>query len=344
MKRQVNVMNKTFAGLLEYFVITYTRKEAGFSSETLRSYYTSIEQYVLWLKEKEHVSIDKLDVSFFNKERIRSFLMYLEEERKISVSTRNLRRAGIVAFLAFASEVCPVYTNAYLGSQKIKIKKAPEQKKDFLTIEEYKAMLEFIDISKRNGLNHYLLISVMYDTAARVDEIVHMNFEDFTFGKENSVVIFGKGSKYRRIYLTSHTVNVIKEYKQFTGRETGALFLNRNKDRISDSGIDYILKRYALMASEKEKSLHFKVVSSHVLRRSKATHMLLNGASLPIIQRFLGHESIKTTEAYLEIGSDAMTKAIEEAGKLLFNDGDSSSVVSSWKDPDVLKRLKGLAK
>ena len=340
------MMNKTFIGLLEYFVITYTRKEAGFSGETLRSYYTSIEQYVLWLKEKEPVSIDKLDVSFFNKQRIRSFLMYLEEEQGISVSTRNLRRAGIVAFLAFASEVCPVYTNAYLEAQKIKIKKAPKPKKDFLTIEEYKAMLKFIDISKRNGFNHYqhLLISIMYDTAARVDEIVRMNLEDFTFGKENSVIIFGKGSKYRRIYLTSHTVKLIKEYKQFAERETGALFLNRSKSRISDSGIDYILKKYALMASEKEKSLHFKVVSPHVMRRSKATHMLLNGASLPVIQRFLGHESIITTEAYLEIGSEAMTKAVEEAGKLLFKDGDSSSVVSSWKDPDVLKRLKGLAK
>jgi site-specific recombinase XerD len=206
------------------------------------------------------------------------------------------------------------------------------------------AMLECIDISRRSGINHYLLISIMYDTAARVDEIVRMNLEDFTFGRENSVVVFGKGSKYRRIYITSHTVNLVKEYERSTGRETGALFLNRNKERISDSGIDYILKKYAGMASEKENSLHLKVVSPHVLRRSKATHMLLNGASLPVIQRFLGHESIKTTEAYLEIGSEAMIKAVEEAGKLLFKDSDSISVVSSWKDPNVLKRLKGLAK
>ena len=336
--------NKTFPGLLEYFVVTYARKEAGFSSETLRSYYTSVEQYVLWIKEQEQINIDKLDVSYFNKERIRAFLLYLEAEQGISIPTRNLRRAGIVAFLAFASEMSPVYSNAYLEAQTIKIKKAPKPKKDFLTIEEYKALLECIDISKYNGLNHYVLISVMYDTAVRVDEAVRMNIEDFSFGRENSVVIFGKGSKFRRVYLTSHTVKLINEFKRTTGRETGALFLNRSKERISDSGIDFILKKYVDMASEAEVSLRSKCISPHALRRSKATHMLLNGASLPIIQRFLGHASIKTTEAYLEIGSEAMSKAVEKAGKLLFGEDDSSYHSSSWDNPDVLNRLKSLAR
>jgi len=72
--------------------------------------------------------------------------------------------------------------------------------------------------------------------------------------------------------------------------------------------------------------------------------MLLNGASLPVIQRFLGHESIQTTEAYLDIGSEAMSKAVEEARKLIFKDTPEEECVSSWKDPDILKRLKGLAK
>lgn len=336
--------NKTFAGLLEYFVITYAKGEAGFSSETLRSYYTSIEQYILWLKDEENISVENIDVSYLNKERIRSFLLYLEISQKVSVSTRNLRRAGIVAFLAFASEIAPVYSNVYHEAQKIKIKKAPKPKKDFLTIEEYKSILECVNISKRNGFNHYLLISVMYDTAVRVDEAVRMNLEDFSFGKENSVVIFGKNSKYRRVYLTVHTVRLIKEYKRLSGREAGALFLNRSGVRISDSGIDYILEKYSGIASEKNNSLSLKTVSPHILRRSKATHMLLNGASLPVIQRFLGHESIKTTEIYLETGSEAMTKAVEESGNLLFAQNDSAPIVASWKDPDRLKRLKDLAK
>ena len=337
-------MNKSFPGMLEHYVVSYMKKEAGMSPETLRTYYTSLEQYILWLRDTRNVGIQNIDMTHFNKEDIKLFLSYLETERKVSITTRNLRRAGIVAFLAYASEINPVYMNAYVEAKKIKNKKAAKPKKDFLTIEEFQAVLEVINISTNDGFKHYILISVMYDTAARVDETVRMNVEDFSFGKENSVIIFGKGSKYRRIYLTKHTVKLIKEYKRKFNLEKGAMFKNRCGDRISDSGIDYILKKYAEVASEKETSLCSKTVSPHVFRRSKATHMLLNGASLPVIQRFLGHESIQTTEAYLEIGSEAMSKAVEEAGKMIFKDTSEEECVSSWRDPDILKRLKGLAK
>jgi len=336
-------MNKTFPGMLEYYVVSYVKNEAGMSKETLRSYYAAIEQYIIWLREIRSIDIKDIDVTCFTKESIKSFLSYIESEKRVSVATRNQRRAGLVAFLSFASEVNPVYTNVYIDAKKIKNKKAPQPKKDFLTVEEYQAILESVDISSDIGFKHYILINVMYDTAARVNEVTQMNIEDFSFGKENSIIIFGKGSKYRRIYLTKHTVKLIKEYSQKFNIEKGIMFKNCCGNRISDSGIDYILKKYAKTASKKESMLGSKTVSPHILRRSKATHMLLNGASLPVIQRFLGHESMQTTEQYLEIGSEAMIKAVEEAGKLIFKDA-CEETVSSWKDPDILKRLKEMVK
>ena len=246
--------------------------------------------------------------------------------------------------MSFAAENSPVYANAYIEAQTIKVKYASKSKKTFLTVEEYKALLHSIDISTKKGFDHYLLINVLYDTAARIDEVVKLDIENFSFGSKNTVIIYGKGSKYRIVYLTIHTVNLIKKYKQSTGREKGALFLNKNNVRISDSGVDYILKKYSALASELEPSIKDKVVSPHVIRRSKATHMLLNGASLPVIQRFLGHSSIKTTEAYLEVGSESMVKAVEAAGRLIFQDDETFSENPSWKDPNILSRLKGLTK
>ena len=190
---------------------------------------------------------------------------------------------------------------------------------------------------------HYLLVTVLYDTAARVDESVRMNLEDFSFGTDNSIVIFGKGSKYRRIYLTSHSVKVITAYMKLTGRNSGAVFLNKNCQRISDSGIDYVLKKYAAIAAERMSSIKEKTISPHTLRRSKATHMLLNGASLPVIQRFLGHESIQTTEAYLDAGSEAMVQAVAEAEKQLIEKGVVTPYIPDWHDQNVLQRLKQLA-
>lgn len=335
-------MNKTFAGLLEYYVVTYATKEAGFSQHTLRSYYTGLEQYVLWICENEEVTAADIDASYFSKDRIRKFLLHIEDDEHVSISTRNQRRSAIVSFLGYAKDICPVYTNAYVEAQTVKVKKAPKPNKSFLTVDEYRQILKSVDISKHNGLTHYLLLTVMYDTAARVEEAVNMNVEDFSFGKENSVIIFGKGSKYRRIYLTSHSYKLIKTYMERTGISSSTLFRNRCHERISDSGIDYILKKYAAIASETMPSIKQKIVSAHTLRRSKATHMLLNGASLPVIQRFLGHESIVTTQEYLDSGSEAMIKAVQESEKNLLENGIVSPKIDDWRNKDVLQRLKQL--
>ena len=336
-------MIKPFAWMLEYYVVTYLRQEAGMSQESLRSYYTAIEQYVQWLSKSHGIRIENIDTTCFTKEYIKEFLSFIENEKMVSASTRNQRKAGIIAFLKFAADVNPVYSNVYIEAKTIRAKKSPKPKRMFLTIDEYKSILEFVDISNDIGFKHYILINVMYDTGARVDEIVRMNIENFSFGHENSVVVFGKGSKYRRIYLTKHTVKLIKEYQKRFNIESGAMFKNRCGTRISDSGIDYILKKYSKMASEKEKTLELKTVSPHILRRSKATHMLLNGASLPVIQRFLGHESIQTTEAYLVVGSESMIKAVEEAGNLIFKE-EPREPVPKWKDQDILKKLKEIAR
>lgn len=336
-------MTKSFAGLLEYFVVTFALKEAGYSKETLRSYYTAVEQYIQWVCRIRSIPVEDVDVTCFRKDLIRAFLIHLEEDGKVSVSTRNQRRAAIVSFLGYARDVCPLYANAYIEAQSIKVKKAPKPDKSFLTVDEYECILNSIDINKRNGMMHYLLVTVLYDTAARVDEAVRMNLEDFSFGTDNSIVIFGKGSKYRRIYLTSHSVKVIKAYMKLTGRNSGAVFLNKNCQRISDSGIDYVLKKYAAIAAERMLSIKEKTISPHTLRRSKATHMLLNGASLPVIQRFLGHESIQTTEAYLDAGSEAMVQAVAEAEKQLIEKGVVTPNIPDWHDQNVLQRLKQLA-
>ena len=105
-------MNKSFPGLLEYYVLTYAKKEAGMSGETLRSYYTAIDQYVLWMKECSPMETSEIDPSCFSREKIRQFLLHLENEQGVSIPTRNLRRAGIVVRRHFKwSGDCTVAAN-----------------------------------------------------------------------------------------------------------------------------------------------------------------------------------------------------------------------------------------
>ncbi len=338
-------MNKSFTGILSDYVLVHVKSEAGQSGATLRSYYTAVDQYTEWYTRNHGIQPEAMDASSFTKDDVRAFLNHLEEDNKVSPGTRNLRRAGIVSFLEFARQVSSIYTQAYLDVRSIKAKKVPRPEKSFLSIEEYRAMLECIDITRRNGFGHFLLVSILYDSAARVEEVVNMNFEHFELGANPAVSIFGKGAKYRTVYLTSSSASLISKAKKRYGRNTGPVFLNKSGGRITDSGVDYVLKKYAGLASEKEPSLKNKVVSPHTMRRSKATHMLLNGSSIATIQRFLGHENITTTEKYLDLGSEAMILAVTEAEKQLKEHGiGDEPVTRDWKDPDIMKRLKKLAK
>ena len=288
-------MFKEFYPLLEEFLCTYLPKQKGCSGHTITSYYTAISQYISWLADTQKVNKSKVQMFDFTKERVLSWLTSIEENGA-SVSTRNQRLAGARSFLAFASEEEPIYMETYLSVEKIKIKKGCKSSKDFLNHEEFQAILKAIPPGNDTSIRHYVLLSVLYDSAARIHEICHMRLEDISYGKNCSIKIYGKGRKTRIIYISSDAAALLKDYcKRFDVTE-GIIFRNRYGNNLTDSGIDYIIKKYAAAAAESLPSLKTKKVSAHTFRRSKATHMLLSGVSLPIIQRFLGHESIQTTE------------------------------------------------
>ena len=202
-------------------------------------------------------------------------------------------------------------------------------------------ILGCVDTTAPEGYKHYVLLCTLYETAARVSELVSMDIQDFSFGRENSILIYGKGSKFRRVYLGKETTQLIKGFLKEMPYKSGPLFRNRSGTRITDSGVDYILKKYAAIAAQDNPDIGIKKISPHVFRRTKATHMLLNGISLPVIQRFLGHESITTTEQYLELGSREMTEAAEHMEQIL-SGNDHTDCGAIWKQKDVLSRLKEL--
>lgn len=198
-------MHKSFPCLLEDFILLHLNRERGLSKATVSSCYTALEQYIFWLRDVKGQPFADMDVSSFAKGLIKEFLNYLEETKHASAAIRNLRKAGILSFLCYAADVEPVYMNSYLEARNIRGKRACRPQRDFLTIEEYRTLLECIDTDMPEGRKHYVLIHTMYETAARVSEVAGMDIQNFSFGKENSVAICGKGSKYRRVYLNDAT-------------------------------------------------------------------------------------------------------------------------------------------
>lgn len=331
-------MFKDFYPLLEKFLCTYLPKQKGCSRHTIISYYTAVSQYISWLSDTSSIKKSKIRVFDFTKEQVLSWLSNLEEKGG-SVSTRNQRLAGIRSFLAFVAEEEPVYMDIFLSVGKIRVKKGDKPSKDFLSLEEFQAILKAIPSGSDISIRHYVLLSVLYDSAARVQEICDMRAEDISYGKNCSIKIYGKGRKTRIVYISSDDATLVRDYCLRFGIAEGTLFRNRYGSPLTDSGIDYIIKKYTATASDDIPSIKAKKVSAHTFRRSKATHMLLSGVSLPVIQRFLGHESIQTTEEYLEIGSEAMLQAINQTGATLLV-ADKMEETEKWKDTDIMEQIR----
>jgi len=331
-------MFKSFYPLLEEFLCIYLPMERGYSPNTILSYYTSICQFTSWFSVNSSIDKQKITIFDFTKEHILRWLDNIEENG-CSISTRNQRLAGINSFLSYVAEIESVYMDTHLSVKQIKVKKGSRPKKDFLSIEELHSLVGSIKLTNSMGIRHYVLLSILYDSAARIHEIIHMKAEEISYGRNCSIKIFGKGSKTRIAYLSSDSAFLLKDYCKRFGITEGILFKNRCGQPLTDSGIDYIIKKYVAEASVKTPSLKAKTVSAHTFRRSKATHMLLNGISLPVIQRFLGHGSIKTTEEYLEIGSEAMVKAVNSMGNALL-DKNSMDSVASWENEDIMEQIR----
>ena len=331
-------MSKGLYTLIEKFLCVYLPKHRGYSSHTIVSYHASLSSFLTWMVKTLGCKKEKIQVFDFKTERILLWLDEIENDGN-SASTRNQRLAGIRSFLAFAAEEDIVYTETHINARKIKVKKGKRPPKDFLSQEELQEILKAISGGSDLFLGHYVLLVTLYDSGLRVQEICELKLDDISFGKNCTIKVFGKGQKTRIVYLSSDTASVIQSYCKRIQRTEGFLFHNRYGNSLTDSGIDYIIKKYVSIASEKLPSLKPKKVSAHTFRRSKATHMLQNGVSLPVIQRFLGHESIQTTEVYLEIGSEAIIKAVNESATSLMTP-DTINEPEKWRDLDIMERIR----
>lgn len=124
-----------------------------------------------------------------------TFLDYVERSLKCSSKTRNHKLTIINSFLEYAQSINPVYIDLYLSSKSIKMKKVPKKKMDFMTVEEMKAFFKCIDLRYRSGYKHYIMLTVLYETGARVSELINMEVSDIFFNKDPYIKIVGKGNR-----------------------------------------------------------------------------------------------------------------------------------------------------
>ena len=329
--------NNDFSMILENYFTKHLSLERKFSTSTYNTYLIVIRQYLRYLSDIKDIRPKDISIYNFDKQTILNFLEYVETDLNCSIKTRNHKLTIINSFLEYAQSINPIYLDVYLKSKSIKLKKIKQEKMDFLTREELEVFMKTINIKTKNGYKHYVLIALLYEAGLRASELINLKTSDLFFTNESPYIkVLGKGNKERIIYLNVDIVSIVNEYIEKFKIKEGYLFLNHSKEQFTRFGINKIVNKYFELAKKECPTLVNKTITPHSFRHSKAVHLLMNNTALPIIQRFLGHNSIKTTEIYLDITNDEVSKSILSVSSAI---NTKENTEATWEGDEKLIEL-----
>ena len=307
-------MKKTdFTKALTSYFSTYLPETCGVSPNTCNSYRDAFKLILLYFQEEKGVPANSIELRMLNRNLVSDFLDWLEAQRKVSVTTRNQRLAAMKAFAHYVQYRNPEYLENCTDIITMRPKKHEKPVIPFLTEDELKALLAQPDPSTRHGLRDLTLLSLLYDSGARVQEITDLQLKDIRLTNPAMVTLTGKGRKARQVPLMKETCTLLDTYiRNFDLNSeplTAPLFFNKKGEALSRYGITYILKKYV---SKAELDGSARKISPHGLRHTKAMHLLRAGVNMIYIRDFLGHVDISTTEVYARIDAEMKRKVFEE--------------------------------
>jgi site-specific recombinase XerD len=335
-----------FAQYLESFFTDYLAAEQGVSKHTVRSYRDTFVLLIDYMNDIEGICVNKLAMKDISRDGILAFLNWLQDSRNNSVSTRNQRYAAIRSFCEFLERKDPTRLATWQSIRSIKSKKTPRKTVNHLTVEAVKCLLEQVPIKGKHGRRNLTLLSLLYESGARVQELVDLTPSSLRLDKPALVRLHGKGDKTRIVPLMGQQVEILSAYLEenhlnIPSRSERPLFFNSSGAKLTCSGITYILKTYAAMARAVHPELIPKQLSPHIIRHSKAMHLLQAGVNLVYIRDILGHVSVQSTEIYARADSKLKRESLEKASRDII---DTDIGKASWeKDKKLKSFLQSLA-
>jgi site-specific recombinase XerD len=305
---------------LSKFLTEHLAGERDLSSQTISSYRDAIKLLLTWFRDVQAIPPEKLRLADLDRERVLAFLDWLEAERHNSPATRNQRLAVIKSLSRYTAVARPEFLDQATQILAVKQKKTPATNMGYLTGDEVKALLAQPDPATRRGLRDTVLLATLYDTAARVQELCDLNTADVRAVRPMLVTLHGKGSKTRRVPLMDPTARLLQDYLDRRSRHLGVgadadpLFQGPHQNRLTRWGVTKILARHVQSLRHRDPSYAPGVnVTPHVIRRTRAMHLLQAGVNLIYIRDLLGHADVSTTEIYARADPETKRKAIESA-------------------------------
>lgn len=298
-------MRKDNRPLIDHLLdfLEYLAVEKGLANKTQENYKMFLKKFFEWLKGNNLQGIKPHELTDDHIWKYRVWLSRSLNKLKkspLKKSTQNYYLIALRAFLVYFTD----RNILSLPAEKIKLAKDKDERAvKFLTLEQVEKLLATPKTSTITGLRDRAILETLFSTGLRVAELISLNRDQIKIKAETKdleISITGKGNRTRTVYLSERAIQHLKNYLKTRTDNDKALFINyrgpkKSAKRLTSRSVENLVKKYALLAGIPV------LTTPHVLRHSFATDLLMNGVDLRIVQEFLGHKNITTTQVYTHV-------------------------------------------
>jgi integrase/recombinase XerD len=332
----------SLARVLRGFFADYLPRVRGLSPHTVCSYRDAFTLLLRFLAKRHHRPVVKLGFAELLPDDIIAFLHHLEAERCNGAATRNARLAAIHAFARFAATNAPEHLELCQRILAVPFKRARPRLVEYLESSEIAAILDAPDGATVDGRRDRVLLLMLFNTGARVQEILDVRACDLQLVRPFQIRLHGKGRKERLCPLWPRTVKVVRALLLERGVDFASrqpIFNSHRGEPLTRFGVRYLLRKHARKASSAATTLHKKRIHPHVIRHSAAVHLLQAGVDMVTISHWLGHASIETTNRYAAVDLETKRAAVAKAKPV----GPMDPAVAAWQtDRTIVEWLESL--
>ena len=334
-----------FAGYLTGYLSVYLPGIRNLSPHTIASYRDTFKLFLTFCQDEKYISPECLTLSHIDNDLVLEFMTWIEAARKCSIATRNQRLAAIHAFFRYVQAEMPERLLMHQRILAIPLKKTGKPAISYLTTEALESILKQPDRNTPAGRRDLLVLTVLYDSGARVSELTDLLVRDVRLAQPSTITLKGKGRKVRHVPLMSRTASLLGDYleeRQLTAdyRLDHPLFFNSRCQKLTRAGISYIIDKYIEDVRKQSNILLPDKVSPHVFRHTEAMHLLQANVNLVYIRDFLGHASVTTSEIYARADDRIKRLALEKA----YSPSVVDDVPAWQEDKDLLNWLQRLCR
>lgn len=343
----MKTLDDRFFKVVRDYLTIYLPRQKAYSKNTIKAYADTINLLRLFMESKKGRHFTEITFSILTKDIIIDYLDWIEKARGCSVSTRNYRLTVIKAFYKYAAMENPALMAPYIELKKIPAKKTSVAPVEFLSEKALKVLLTIPDTNNKRGLRNQFIMILLYDTGARIQELLDLKIKDINLDSEiPCVYLTGKGQKTRAVPLQEKTISHLNNYLTYfhpkdswnVNRYLFYTVIHGQHCRMSGDNVAAFFKKYAKTGKEKCSEIPERVYP-HLLRHTKAMHLYQAGIPLSYIKDFLGHTNINTTDRYAFADVSMMRKALQQISKPT----DEFEEKGLWEDnEELILKLCGL--